>query len=248
MRAEILFISDLHLDPERPEAGRLFLDFLQQRATGIDTLYILGDLFEMWLGDDAILPASRPILGALRTLTDSGVALHVMHGNRDFLLGDEFCSLTGARLLDDPAVIDMDGTPTLLMHGDLLCTDDTAYQQFRATVRSPEWQKDLFTKSLEQRLKLARQLRQESRSAGGAKSAEIMDVNQSAVEDTMRKHGTSLLIHGHTHRPAEHTFTLDGQPATRLVLPEWSEHLGGMLRYDGQKLYSEPYPQNSPVT
>ncbi len=241
MGREILFISDLHLDPERPTGERLFLDFLQRRARGASALYILGDLFEIWLGDDAILPASKPILNALGRLADEGVELHVMHGNRDFLLGEGFCTLTGARLLEDPALIQLNGTPTLLMHGDLLCTDDTDYQKFRAMVRSPAWQREQLSKSPQQRLELARRLRQQSRSAGGTKRAEIMDVNQSTVENTMRSHGARQLIHGHTHRPAEHRFTLDEQPATRFVLPEWSGEKGGLLCFDGRRLFHESY-------
>ncbi len=244
MGGSILFISDLHLDPERPAAHELFIDFLQQRAAEADALYILGDLFEIWLGDDAILPTSRPILDALRATSDAGTALHVMHGNRDFLLGDRFCELTGATMLPDPALIRLGDTPTLLMHGDLLCSDDTAYQQFRATVRDPEWQRGLFAMSLEQRLGLARQLRRESRTASGSKSEEIMDVTQSTVEKTMRSHGAQWLIHGHTHRAAEHRFDLDGQPAVRFVLPEWSAHRGGVLCYAAGELRAEPFPSS----
>ncbi len=241
MEQEILFVSDLHLSPEQPEIGQLFLDFLQTRARRADALYILGDLFELWLGDDALLPASQPFLDALRALAESGVALYVMRGNRDFLLGDGFCSLTGARLVNDPTVIDLGGTPTLLMHGDLLCTDDTAYQQFRALVHDPAWQNELFRKSLQERIELARRLRRESRLATSQKSTEIMDVNQQAVEDTMRSHGVLRLIHGHTHRPAEHHFRLDGRRATRIVLPQW-EHQGGALLADSRGLHPETYP------
>jgi len=241
MNREILFISDLHLTPERPDTGRLFIEFLQTRASGSAALYILGDLFELWLGDDAILPAYQPFLEALRTLTDNGVSLYIMHGNRDFLLGDGFQSMTGAQLLDDPAVIELDGIPTLLMHGDLLCTDDVSYQQFRTMVHNPEWQKALFKKTMQERLELARQLREESRTATGQKSTEIMDVNQLAVERIMRSHKTLQLIHGHTHRPAEHHLELDGKSATRFVLPEWGKQ-GGMLCHNHRGLHSEPYP------
>ncbi len=240
MNREILFISDLHLNPEQPETGRLFIEFLQTRAPKAAALYILGDLFELWLGDDAILPAYQPFIKALRTLTDSGVSLYIMHGNRDFLLGDDFQAMTGAQLLSDPAVIDLDGTPTLLMHGDLLCTDDLAYQKFRTMVHDPEWQESLFSKSMQERLELARQLRQESRTATGKKSAAIMDVNQQAVAKTMRAHKTLQLIHGHTHRPAEHRFTLNGKPAKRFVLPEWGEQ-GGGLCYSQHGLHPESY-------
>ncbi len=237
MNREILFISDLHLNPEQPGTGRLFIEFLQTRASKAAALYILGDLFELWLGDDAILPAYRPFIKALRALTDSSVSLYIMHGNRDFLLGDDFLAMTRAQLLNDPAVIDLGGTPTLLMHGDLLCTDDVAYQQFRTMVHDPEWQKSLLGKSMQERLEIARQLRQESRTATGKKSAELTDVNQQTVKKTMRAHKTLQLIHGHTHRPAEHRFELDGKPATRFVLPEWGEQGGGLCHNNQRGLH-----------
>ncbi len=241
MNKEILFISDLHLNPEQlDDTGRLFIDFLQTQASATDALYILGDLFELWLGDDAILPAYQPYLEALRKLTDSGTSLYIIRGNRDFLLGDKFQSLTGAQLLKDPTVINLDGIPTLLMHGDLLCTDDIAYQQFRAMVHNPEWRQALFRKSMVERLELARKLRQESQAATGEKGTEIMDVNQQAVEEVLRSNNALQLIHGHTHRPAEHHFDLDGQPARRFVLPEWGE-MGGGLRYGQQGLHNESY-------
>ncbi|HHS84331.1 MAG TPA: UDP-2,3-diacylglucosamine diphosphatase [Gammaproteobacteria bacterium] len=241
MNRKILFISDLHLNPEQPDTGRLFIDFLQTEASTADSLYILGDLFELWLGDDAVLPAYQPFIDALRALTDHGVSLYVMHGNRDFLLGDRFQAMTGAQLLSDPTVIDLAGTATLLMHGDLLCTDDVAYQQFRAMVHDPEWQRALFNKSMSERLELARQLRQESRTATGKKSTEIMDVNQQTVKDIMRSYKVHQLIHGHTHRPAQHRFDLDGQPAMRFVLPEWSGQQGGGLLYDKLGLRNKSY-------
>ncbi len=241
MSSGVLFISDLHLSPEQPETGRLFIDFLETRAAEVDALFILGDLFELWLGDDAILPAYQPYIAALRSLTDRGVALHVMHGNRDFLLGDKFQTLTGAELLDDYTVIDLGGVPTLLMHGDLLCTDDVAYQQFRCMVRDPRWQQALFGKPMEERLELAQRLRQESQSAAGMKSIEIMDVNQEEVEKTLREHKALQLIHGHTHRPARHHFELDGKAAMRFVLPEWRKQEGGGLHYGQPGLSKESY-------
>lgn len=249
MAGEILFISDLHLSPEQPETGRLFLRFLREQGKGIESLYILGDLFEVWLGDDAILPAYQPFLEALRDLGERGVSLHVMRGNRDFLMGESFASLTGATLLEDPTAVSLGGIPTLLMHGDLLCTDDVAYQEFRAMVHDPAWQRALLGKSMEERLNMARQLREESRSATRGKSAEIMDVNQETVEQFLREFGASQLIHGHTHRPAEHRFTLDGHPVTRFVLPEWSSRRGGgALRLRQGELRFESYanPRVSP--
>ena len=241
MNNKILFISDLHLSPERPEIGRLFIDFLQTRASRANALYILGDLSELWLGDDAILPDYQSFIDELKTLSDGGVSLHIMRGNRDFLLGNHFQSMTGAQLLSDPAVIELDGIPTLLMHGDLLCTDDIPYQKFRSMVHSKDWQKELFSKSVPERVELARQLRQKSRAATGKKTAEIMDVNQQEVENTMRSRGVLQLIHGHTHRPAKHQFILDKQTATRFVLPEWDKQGGGLL-YNQQRLCNESYP------
>jgi len=248
MAGEILFISDLHLSPERPEIGRLFLRFLREQEKCIGSLYILGDLFEVWLGDDAILPAYQPFLEALRDLGERGVSLHVMRGNRDFLMGESFASLTGATLLEDPTVVSLGGIPTLLMHGDLLCTDDVAYQEFRAMVHDPAWQRALLGKSMEERLGIARQLREESRTATRGKSAEIMDVNQETVEQFLREFGASQLIHGHTHRPAEHRFTLDDHPVTRFVLPEWSSRRGGGLRLRHGELRFESFthPHNIP--
>ncbi len=242
MVGDILFISDLHLSPEQPETGQLFLRFLRGRATDAEALYILGDLFELWLGDDAILPAYRPFIEALGKLNEKGVLLHVMPGNRDFLMGELFASLTGARLLKDPTRISLGRTPTLLMHGDLLCTDDVAYQRFRAMVHDPAWQRSLFRKSMEERLELARQLREESRNATGRKRTEIMDVNQQTVENFLREHRALQLIHGHTHRPAEHRFDLDGRAVVRFVLPEWSSQQGGgALCYRNDRLSFESH-------
>ena len=233
----VLFISDLHLDPGRPAITRLFMEFLAQRATQGRALYILGDFFEAWIGDDAV-PGDHPVLAALHRFTaDSGVPLYVMRGNRDFLLGQRFAEHTGATLLPDPTLIELDGESVLLMHGDLLCTDDHAYQQFRAMVNDPDWQQGFLARSVEDRLALARQARQEStaRNAGLSDISDyIMDVNQGAVEATMREHGVRRLVHGHTHRPAMHEFVLDGDTASRIVLGDWYEQ-GSVLEYrDGR--------------
>ncbi len=229
----VLFISDLHLDPGRPAITRLFLDFLQDTACHAEALYILGDFFEAWIGDDAV-PADHPVLAALRRFTsESGVPLRIMRGNRDFLLGERFTAQTGATLLPDPTVIELGGERVLLMHGDLLCTDDHAYQQFRAMVNDPAWQQQFLAKSVEERAAMARQARQEStaRNTMLAETAdEIMDVNQGAVEQTMREHGVLRLVHGHTHRPNVHTFPLDGTTATRIVLGDWYEQ-GSVLEF-----------------
>lgn len=232
----VLFISDLHLDPSRPAITELFLHFLRERAAESEELYILGDFFEAWIGDDAV-PADHPVLAGLRQLTDAGLPIYMMRGNRDFLLGPAFEEATGTKLLSDPTVIELSGEPVLLMHGDLLCTDDVKYQQFRAMVNDPRWQAGFLAKTVEERLQLAKQARQESttRNSNLAETTEsIMDVNQDTVMKTMREHGVRRLIHGHTHRPNIHHFTLDNAPASRIVLGDWYEQ-GSVLEYrDGR--------------
>ncbi|MBI5611723.1 MAG: UDP-2,3-diacylglucosamine diphosphatase [Gammaproteobacteria bacterium] len=225
-----LFIADLHLSAHRPKIIALFLDFLRHRAARAEALYILGDLFEYWIGDDAAeQPENRPVVQGLRALTASGVPVFVLHGNRDFLLGRTFESLTGCRLLADPARIALYGEDVLLMHGDSLCTDDVDYQKFRRMVRDPEWQRQLLGKSLEEREQIARNVRELSQAAMTDKPPEIMDVNQAAVENVIRQHGVRHLIHGHTHRPAQHEFPLDGGTVRRTVLGDWYEQ-GSVLR------------------
>ena len=216
-----LFISDLHLSPERPDISDQFHHLLAGEAREAEALYILGDLFEVWLGDDLVLPEYRPSLEALKALSDSRVPVYVMHGNRDFLMGERFCKKTGCTLIDDPTVIDLYGTPTLLMHGDTLCTDDTAYQEFRRMVRDPAFQKEFLSKPAEERIETARQYRETSRNATAEKSEEIMDVNPQAVIEAMQQAGVTRLIHGHTHRPAFHQLEIDGKPAERIVLGDW---------------------------
>lgn len=217
-----LFISDLHLSAERPAPTALFLNFLHERASRAHALYILGDLFEVWIGDDAIHPAYSPVLNALRELT-ARVPVYVMHGNRDFLMGDAFAQVSGCRLLAEPAVINLNGQRTLLMHGDVLCTDDVEYQRFRTQVRDPETQRQFLGMTVEQRIATARQFRDASRERNRYKAEEIMDVNQDAVAETMRTHDVRLLIHGHTHRPGIHAFDLDDRRAHRIVLGDWYE-------------------------
>ncbi len=226
-----LFISDLHLSGQRPAITELFLDFLRQRARSAEALYILGDLFEAWIGDDAVLPDYQPCVDALRTLADSGVPVYIMQGNRDFLLGEGFAAMSSATLLPDPSVIDLYGEPTLLMHGDTLCTDDVAYQQFRAMVRDPQWQAALLAKTPQERLAMAREYREISQAQTAQKAETIMDVNQEAVAAALREQGVHRLIHGHTHRPALHDFTLDNAPARRIVLGDWYEQ-GSVLVCD----------------
>jgi UDP-2,3-diacylglucosamine hydrolase len=217
-----LFISDLHLADDRPAANEAFIAFLEGEARAADALYILGDFFEYWIGDDDLAePFNAVIAGLLRALTRKGVALSLMHGNRDFLIGQSFCDATGARLLDDPAVVELDGVRTLLMHGDTLCTDDHDYQAWRRTARDPAWQASFLAKSLDERRGTIVQLREKSKAVIQAKPAEIMDVNEDAVREALRRHRVCRLVHGHTHRAGHHSLELDGARCERWVLPDW---------------------------
>jgi UDP-2,3-diacylglucosamine hydrolase len=220
-RVKTLFISDLHLDPSNPAIARQFLEFLGGEARSADSLYILGDLFEVWLGDDDPEPAHREVVRALRALTDDGVPCFLMHGNRDFLLGERFCRETGSTLLADGSIVTVQGEPVLLMHGDVLCTDDASYQRLRRIVRNPLVQWTARHLSLERRRALARRLREGSRMHVGATPAEIMDVNPVAVREAFRDSGVRTMIHGHTHRPAVHEIEVDGRPSRRIVLGDW---------------------------
>lgn len=218
-----LFISDLHLDEARPQIVDLYTRFLERQARGADALYILGDLFESWIGDDDDSALAEQIASATRAVRDSGVPVFFMHGNRDFLLGAEYAARAGMSLLTDPTLVELDGERVLLMHGDTLCTDDVDYQKFRALVRNPEWQRQFLAKPLAERRAFAAQARGESRKQTSMKAAEIMDVNQVAVEAALREHGVRRMIHGHTHRPATHRLELDGKAAERIVLGDWYE-------------------------
>ncbi|RCS28809.1 UDP-2,3-diacylglucosamine diphosphatase [Rhodanobacter denitrificans] len=227
-----LFIADLHLDPARPQITALFERYLAgAEVRGADALYILGDLVEAWIGDDddAELPAR--IAAASRAVRDAGVPVYFMAGNRDFLLGPAFAGRAGLTLLDDGTVHDIHGRPTLLMHGDVLCTDDLAYQAVRRQVRTPEWQAQILAMPLEARRAFAARARADSKAHTGSTMESIMDVNAGTVAETMRKAHVTRLIHGHTHRPAVHSFELDGDPAERIVLGDWYEH-GSVLRVD----------------
>ena len=218
-----LFISDLHLDESRPQILDVFSRFLAGQAREAEALYILGDLFESWIGDDDDSALALRVSRELKALRDAGVPVYFMHGNRDFLLGADYAQRSGMTLLADPTVIELNGERTLLMHGDTLCTDDPDYQKFRALVRDPKWQREFLAKPLAERRAFAAQARGESRRHTAAMRPEIMDVNQQAVESAMRAHGVHRLIHGHTHRPAKHTFKLDGRNAERIVLGDWYE-------------------------
>jgi UDP-2,3-diacylglucosamine hydrolase len=234
----VAFISDLHLCAERPAMTALLRAFLKRRLHPGDTLYILGDLFEVWLGDDAVLPEQRPALEALHAAVDAGVTLFFMHGNRDFLAGAGFAALSGCRLLVDPAVIELGGEHVLLMHGDTLCTDDLEYQDYRARVRRPEFRDHVLSLSLAERIALAGHHRGESARLSRDKPPAIMDVNPEAVAEAMRVHGVRRLIHGHTHRQAIHDFLLDGAPAQRLVLGDWYCNGSVLEHADGRLLMS----------
>ena len=220
-----LFISDLHLEPERPDITARFLALLRESAPGADSLYILGDLFEAWVGDDDDDPLPATIASAIAELTGSGVPCHFMHGNRDFLLGADYAARCGMALLPESLVIDLHGTPTLLLHGDTLCTDDFAYQVFRKQARNPAWQAQVLAQPLAVRRAMARQARAASAAHMAAAAPEIMDVNADTVRRAFADARVPRMIHGHTHRPAVHALDVDGSTAQRVVLGDW--HAGG---------------------
>jgi UDP-2,3-diacylglucosamine hydrolase len=236
-----LFISDLHLEASQPEIGEQFLSFLAAEARGAEALYILGDLFEVWLGDDDPNPYYATMKTALRELADTGVSMYFMHGNRDFTIGKVFAAETGVEILDDPTIVDLYGESVLLCHGDSLCTDDVEYQQVRAMTRNPDWQAMMLAKSIEERVAFALQAREDSKARGDSVSDEIMDVNQDAVIALLREHGVATLLHGHTHRPAIHDVDLGDRSAKRIVLGDWYEQ-GSIVRWDtnGPRLEAMP--------
>ena len=234
MKQEILFISDLHISLEKPEITRRFLSFLTERAPKAAAVYILGDLFDAWIGDDDFTPPNNKIRTQLKQLTDSGTPVYLQQGNRDFLLGKQFSEDTGVMLIDEYAVIDLYGTPTLLTHGDLLCTDDLSYQAFRAKSHTPEWQQSVLSKPLFVRLLVARWYRVRSYFYKRKKSQEIMDVNQDAVLNIMCERHCLRLIHGHTHRSGIHSFKIDDQTAQRFVLAAWSKNAAEVLCWNSK--------------
>lgn len=241
-----LFISDLHLDPARPDITRQFMNFLQDEARTADALYILGDLFEAWVGDDDPEPEKRRAIAALKRLAEHGTPLFFMRGNRDFLVGDKFAEDSGCTLLQDPTTLDIHGTRVLLMHGDTLCTDDHEYQAFRRMTRDPEWQRQFLAMPLPQRLEIAAQARAESMAQSKGKPEAIMDVNDSAVRDVLSDHGVTLLLHGHTHRPDVHHFAINGDTATRIVLGDWYTQ-GSALYWDASGFRLERLPRAAQV-
>ena len=237
-----LFISDLHLEETRPEIGEQFLEFLAGPARQADALYILGDLFEAWIGDDDPSPYYAGMKQAIRELADSGVPVFFMHGNRDFMIGERFAEESGVTLLQDPHPIELFGQKVLLSHGDSLCTDDVEYQKVRAMTRNPEWQAMMLTKSVEERMAFAQQARAQSMAHGEALDMEITDVNHDAVEGMIREHGCDVLLHGHTHRPAVHPLRVDGRPVHRIVLGDWYEQ-GSMVEWDADGPRLETLPR-----
>jgi UDP-2,3-diacylglucosamine hydrolase len=236
-----LFISDLHIDASRPAITDQFLGFLAAEAVRADALYILGDLFESWVGDDAADPSQAAAIEGIHALTSRGVPCFVMHGNRDFLLAEQFCRMSGAQLLPDPLIVTLYGEAVLVMHGDALCTDDRAYQRLRATVREPAWQRQFLALSIAARRALAGAARVGSQAHTAAVEYAITDVNADSVAAALRGAGTATLLHGHTHRPAIHALQVDGRPCTRIVLGDWYDQ-GSLLRWDqhGPELQSLP--------
>jgi len=252
-----LLISDLHLHPGAPEITDGFFTYLEQTASKADALYILGDFFEAWVGDDILdLPEAEPsgnaglvqrVANALNSLSSAGTAVYLMHGNRDFLMGKRFADACGASLLDDPTKLDNGGEPILLMHGDSLCTRDEAYMAFRAQARDPQWQAQILAMSIPERLALAKQIREQSGDANSNKAEDIMDVTPDEVVNEMKAHEVATLIHGHTHRPAVHHLDLDGQAGTRLVLGDWQPDQGWDIRLTtGHPLELRDFPLDAP--
>lgn len=235
-----LFISDLHLSPDTQAANATLLKFLRETAPRADALYVLGDLFDYWIGDEGLAqPFARDIAQAFHALAQGGVPLYFMHGNRDFLVGRRFARETGMKILRDPTLIDLYGSPTLLMHGDTLCTDDVDYLKFRKKARNPIAQWIFLARPLAKRLQIARDMRGKSEQAKKGKSMAIMDVTAKGVEDALRAHAYPRLIHGHTHRPARHDHNVDGRACERWVLGDWYDH-GSYLLCDAGGCRPQP--------
>ena len=242
----IFFVSDLHLSPRSPGATRLFLQFLAGRAREAEELYILGDLFEAWIGDDdSGDPFNAEVVAALRAASDAGLRISVMHGNRDFLLGDGFSAATGARLLGDPHLLSTPEWQFVLSHGDALCLDDATYMAFRAQVRNPAWQAALLAKPLGERRAIAAHMREVSESSQRDKDNPYSDLQAAATDDFLREHGYVTFIHGHTHQPATHDHIVDGIHVERWVLADWHEERGECLVWDGEALHREALTQEN---
>ena len=250
-----LFVSDMHLSDSHPRTVRDFLATLHEHSRDAAFVFLLGDLFDAWVGDDALGSPDgetcvRDFADALRVLSARGTAVYAMRGNRDFLLGDGFAATVGASLLPDPSVIELHGVRVVLAHGDALCTDDIDYQAFRRLARSPDWQARFLARPLADRLASARAMREESEQRKSAKPAELMDVNAQAVANLLRASAAQILIHGHTHRPAHHWLMIDQAPAQRWVLPDWDEsngRAGLLLARDGLLMPIGSWPQPVPA-
>jgi UDP-2,3-diacylglucosamine hydrolase len=235
MTGPTLLISDLHLSAARPGTTAAFIALLAGPARDAASLYILGDLFDYWIGDEDVDdPAVRPVVDALAALTGSGTTVSFMHGNRDFLVGVRFAAATGVRLLPDPLLLELDGIATLLMHGDTLCIEDSGYNRFRAAVRDPAWQRAFLARPLAERRAEAERLRAISEQEKKSKPAEIMDVTPSEVLRVLRAHGYPRLVHGHTHRPGVHVHAVDGRACARWVLPDWHLAAAGLVAGNGR--------------
>lgn len=220
-KGKTFFISDTHLDDKRPETTSLFLNILETRVKGADALYLLGDIFEYWIGDDAVGETASEVARISNILSDQGTRIYFLHGNRDFLLGEAYARHAGWELIPDPVEINLYGKRVLLMHGDSLCTDDTAYQAFRQQVRNPVWQKTFLSHSIAERINMAQQARAESMQHTANTDSSIMDVNNEAVLKALSAHQSATLIHGHTHRPATHSLAAAGKSYKRIVLGDW---------------------------
>jgi len=236
-----LFISDLHLEADRPEIGEQFLAFLDE-AKDAKALYILGDLFEAWVGDDDPDEYYAMIRKSLRALVDGGVPVYFMHGNRDFMIGEKFAAETGVTILPDPCPTEFYGKQVLLSHGDALCIDDVEYQQARAMTRNPAWQAAILAKPLEERLAIATHARAQSAARHATLDEDITDVNAEEVRKTISEHGVDILLHGHTHRPGIHEVKVDDRIARRIVLGDWYDQ-GSVLRWDEDGLVLSKLPR-----
>ncbi len=239
----ILFASDLHLSPQSPGATGLFLDFLAGPVRQADELYLLGDIFEAWIGDDDLADADNArIVSGLHAATTAGVRIGLLHGNRDFLLGPEFAQASGCRLLNEPYILSTPEWQFVLAHGDALCLDDLAYQQVRCQLRDPAWQQAFLARPREQRRQLAAQMRAQSIASQQAKDSPYSDLQAAATDDFLRDHGYATFIHGHTHQPATHDHIVDGIHVERWVLGDWHETHGDYLAWDGEALTRHRWP------
>lgn len=226
-----LFVSDLHIEADRPDIANQFLQFLETEALNADALYILGDLFEFWVGDDDPNEHYAWIKQGLRKLTKKNIPVFFMHGNRDFMIGQDFADETGITILTDPYVVEIHGETVLLSHGDIYCTDDIQYQAVRKMTRDPKWQAMMLTRPLEERISFSEQARADSKAHGDNIDQAITDVNQAAIKSALRQANVTLMLHGHTHRPAVHEIEVDGKQARRIVLGDWYQH-GSVVRWD----------------